>query len=165
MHKAQTHIMEYILLTLFIVIIITGLIFFLSGWQITQMRSGQVKAESEKALYLMKFFVKSPFFTDDESLFDDLKLTAFSKMGDDGCKQLVAIFGKDWFANISVVGGSGVLCNSQNGYENCDAWSLCNKEGRKAFSYTLPVTIYRVSENRNYIGMLNIGVYYEEGAN
>ena len=72
MFKGQAHMMEYILMTLFIVIIIGILIFFLMSWQFTQLRATESKSEGEKALFVMKFFIKSPFFTKDESIFDDL---------------------------------------------------------------------------------------------
>ena len=83
MSKAQTHLLEYVFMTLFIVIMIVILIFFLTGWQFSQLRATESKTESDKALYIMKFFTQSPFFTKDESLFDDLKLDSFKLLGDD----------------------------------------------------------------------------------
>ena len=146
MSKGQAHIMEYVLLTLFIVIIISVLIFFLTGWQLTQMRMTQSNTESEKALHVMKFMIKSPYFTSDESLFDDAKLDSFEE---DYCDELNVVFGKDWFMEASFLDGS-------------KTWTLCDEPGRKSFVYDLPVNIYRNSDNTNQLGILKVGIYHEE---
>lgn len=150
MLKAQAHMMEYILLTLFIMIIIVALIFFLMSWQFTQLRASESKSEGEKALYLMKFFIKSPFFTKDESIFDDAKLDAFEQIQyDGGCEDLDVIFGRDWFATIYTLGG----------YES---WTFCEELNRRSFSYVLPVNVYKNSEKINKLGVLEVGIYHEE---
>jgi len=156
--------MEYILMTLFIVIIVTVLIFFLMGWQFTQFRAEESKAEADQALFIMKFFLKSPYFTRDESLFDDAKLLAFTEMGDKACDELSMVFGRDWFAQIYYINGDGELCSSMSAYETCDYWEFCvNPDPRiKTFSYDLPVNIYNSSGRSNHLGILKIGVYYYE---
>ena len=165
MSKGQAHMMEYILMTLFIVIIITVLIFFLMSWQFTQLRATQSKTEGEKALYLMKFFVKNPLFTKDESIFDDAKLMAFKDMEDDGgCDDLNVIFGRNWYTIVYEISTNQVLCNSMSDYGNCNAWSFCEVENRRSFSYVLPVNIYRNSDNTNQLGVLEVGVYHEESS-
>jgi len=139
--------MEYVLMTLFIVIIISALIFFLMSWQFTQLRVTESKTESEKALFLMKFFIKSPFFTKDESLFDDAKLQAFAGMGNDACEELNIIFGRDWFARVYYI-------------DETESWLFCGQD-RKNYTYVLPVNIYRNSDNTNHLGVLEVGVYHE----
>jgi hypothetical protein len=163
MFKGQSHILEYVLMTLFIVIIITALIFFLTGWQFTQLRASESKSESDKALYLMKFMIKSPFFTRDESLFDDAKLSAFADMGQAGCKEMNVVFGRDWFARVYMISDQAGKkpCSTISDYGSCNSWSLCEQTGRKSFSYTLPVNIFRSSDNTNQLGVLEVGVYHD----
>ena len=160
MAKGQAHMMEYIFMTLFIVIIISILIFFLMGWQFTQMHASDTKTESEKALYLTKFFLKSPYLTRDESLFDEAKLMAFQV--EDVCDEMSVVFGRDWFARIYYLEENNDPCTSLADYGNCDYWSLCEQPGRKAFSFILPVDIYRNADKSIHMGILEVGVYHEE---
>jgi hypothetical protein len=164
MFKGQAHMMEYILMTLFIVIIISILIFFLMSWQFTQLRATESKTEGEKALFIMKFFIKSPYFTKDESIFDDLNMLAFKEIEDGGCDELNVVFGRDWFARIYEISTNQVECNSMSNYGNCNAWSFCEEPDRRSFKYLLPVNIFMNSDNTNHLGVLEVGVYHEESS-
>jgi hypothetical protein len=163
MAKGQAHMMEYVFMTLFIVIIISILIFFLMGWQFTQIRSADTKIDSDKALYLMKFFIKSPYLTRDESLFDEAKMSVFTDMQeDDLCERMNVVFGRDWFARVYYLGGSDRPCTTLSDYGSCNYWSFCEQAGRASFSFMLPVNIYRNSDDTVHMGVLEVGVYHEE---
>ena len=140
--------MEYIFLTLFVVIIISVLIFFLTSWQMTQLRANQAKTEADKTLYIMKFLIKSPYFTRGESQFDEAKLDAFEDMENEACRELNIVFGRDWFMDLYVLGD----------YQK--SWSFCGREGIN-FTYQLPVNLYRGYDNTNHLARLDVGVYYE----
>ncbi len=164
MAKGQAHMMEYIFMTLFIVIIISILIFFLMGWQFTQIRASDTKTESERALYLTKFFIKSPYLTRSESLFDEAKMTTFKDMETNGdiCEKMGVVFGRDWFARVYYLEDNDDPCTSLDDYGRCNYWSLCEQPGRKAFSFVLPVNIYRNANRGIFMGILEVGVYHEE---
>ena len=165
MAKGQAHIMEYIFMTLFIVIIIAVIIFFLMGYQFTQIRSADTRTESDKALFLTKLFIKSPFLTTDESLFDEAKMTVFVDMESGSiCDQMKVVFGRDWFARVYYLGSGDVPCTSLSDYGSCNYWSFCEQAGRGSFSFVLPVNIHRNLDNTVHMGVLEVGVYHEESA-
>jgi len=88
--KAQMGMMEYIMLTFFIMVIVVVLIFFLGGWQVTQIELQKSRARSDKALALLKEVSSSSLFVKSDGVFDDTKLTAWLGRS---CSELEEIFG------------------------------------------------------------------------
>ncbi len=155
--KAQHSIMEYILLTFFIMVVIIAIIFFLTGWQISQTQLEQEKTKMDRAFWLAKSFLSSQYFVKDNSMFDDMKLRATVGVG---CEELEKVFGYEWFAEIRLLDGSGITdrcTTSTDPY--CTQWEFC-KKNKNYTAYTVPVNIYKVTEEKVYLGTLKVGVYY-----
>ena len=159
--KAQASIMEYILLTLFILMIIFALLFFLSWWQGTQLGMEEHNVKAERTLFLARYVSSSPYFIKENSVFDDSKLTAMQSMGPQICTELEKVFGFDWFIKIrSFDGDEEVLC-TWNSYREggCNSWKFCTKEDQRNISRALPVNIYSKLTGMTGIGIMEVGVY------
>lgn len=167
--KAQANVLEYIFLTFFVIVVIVGLIFFLTGWSTMQLSLDKEKLQWDTALFLSKNFQNLPALTHDRSMFDDSKLTALVSFGQqDACKYLDDIMGSNWFAEITSFDGNTELtdCTYAN-YPDCNHWVLCKQEGRKTTAFVMPINVYRKfgleASNRTFskveLGTLELGVY------
>jgi hypothetical protein len=158
--KAQTSIMEYLLLSFFILMVIIALIFFLSWWQASQFnleQQGQIHQRVEVLLYR---FINSPLFVKENSVFDDSKLLAIQSYSQNICKELTTLFGSDWFLEIEVLNprpGCAGPCDAVN-YPCCGSWTIC-PQGKRNITRVLPVNVYRKIEDRTDLGVLRVGVY------
>jgi hypothetical protein len=161
--KGQMGIMEYIMLTFMIMVVIVMLIFFLSGWQVSQAQIESSKARTAQVLSLTKSVLNSPLFARDDSMLDDVKLTAL--LGK--CQELKEVFPGDWFIEVEGYGTVQTLCQSGSYDPGCNYWQFCKREGRFD-AYTLPVNIYRRAGetmtagfiSRTEIGKVTVGVYH-----
>ncbi|MBI4021127.1 MAG: hypothetical protein HY369_02705 [Candidatus Aenigmarchaeota archaeon] len=165
--KGQLGLMEYIFTAFFLIIIVIALLFFLTGFQITQSVGEKNQGSIDRALLLLKQVSSSPLFVKEQGVLDDAKLTAW--LASDTCDQLEELFGPDWFLEVTVLDGTGVVVPcSQATYPQCNHWSLCTQEAN-ALAFDLPVNVYR---NVNTIltkdvipatdlGILKVGVYVE----
>ena len=158
MRKSQISIMEYVLLTFFIIVIILAFIFFLTWWQFSQMESEKMSKINNKAFALMKIFLDMPMLTKENSMFDDSKLTSATSALK--CDDFKKILGSGWFAKIRLFEGDEEIKCTWSNYPNCNYWEFCVREGR-GVSYAVPVNIYRRMTETVLIGNLTVGVYYE----
>ncbi len=165
--KGSVELMEYMFLTLFVIVIVIAFVIFLSWWNISQMDVEKSKVELDKTLVLAKSLVSSPFLARSDSMLDDGKLTALQEMGQDACSAIDGIYGADWFAVIRLLDGSDdTLCSYAN-YPDCNYWQLCKTESKNYRSYVVPVNIYRnigtvLSTGvlgTTYAGSIEVGVY------
>lgn len=153
-------------MTFFVLVVIIGLIIFLSYWQVTQLGVEQTRTEMDRALFLTKHFLNSQQFVKKDSMFDDGKLTALFSLPN-ACEELQKVFGLDWFAEIRVLDGSDteIPCTWSE-YPDCNYWSFC-VEDKSNISYVVPTNIYRRIGyilttgvlGRTDIGTLKVGVY------
>lgn len=156
--KGQVSIMEYILLTFFILMVILALIFFLSWWQFTQLGMEEHKLRMEKVFLAASHITASPYFVRESGIFDDAKLTAAKSIEAEICKDFEGIIGFDWFIKVtSFEGEEKVPCTWMN-YPDCNSWEFCTKN-QKNTSRILPVNIYRKISERNAVGIVEVGVY------
>jgi len=166
--KGSVEMMEYMFLTLFVIVIVIAFVIFLTWWNVSQMDVEKSKVELDKTLVLTKSLISSPFLARDDSMLDDGKLTALQDMGQDACSSIGSIYGADWFAVIRLLDGrNDTICNSTS-YPDCNYWSLCKKPAGNIYkSYVVPVNIYRNLGvilttgvlGRNYVGSIEVGVY------
>jgi hypothetical protein len=156
--KAQASIMEYILLTVFIIMIIFALLIFLSWWQTSQLGMQEHRIKTEKTLFLARYLSTSPYFVKEGSVFDDAKLTAIKSLGPDICKEFEGIFGYDWFIRIRSFSGEIERECTWTNYPDCNVWEFCTRD-QKNTSMVIPVNIYRKVSERNDIGTMEVGVY------
>ncbi|MBL7160866.1 MAG: hypothetical protein ISS93_03395 [Candidatus Aenigmarchaeota archaeon] len=163
--KAQMGIMEYIIMTFFMVVVIIVIIFFLIGFQVGQFTLQKHGSETDRALALSKQIVSSPLFVKEESVFDDGKLTSLTTLGNI-CPELEAMFGNDWFFEITVLDSQPIVPCTRNSYPNCNYWAFCVQD-ENSISFDFPVNIHRsigFSDStgifsRTDIGIIKAGIY------
>lgn len=167
--KGQMGMMEYILLTFLIMVVIVVLMFFFTGWQVTQLQMEKTRTRIDAALTAGKKTLYTPFMAREDSMFDDVKLTALLGAG---CADLEGIFGPNWFAEVCTgdcfdCTGTCIPCNENSYDPACNYWSYCKKEGRFD-GFVFPVNIHRKLAlieagvlGRTDLGTLKVGIYYE----
>lgn len=160
--KVQASLIEHMLVILFVVIIITGFIIFLTGMQFSQVKVEGAKAKSDRALLLSKMFLNSQYFVKEAGIFDDGKLAAAIIEID--CKEWERIFGTNWFFEVKVLDRSDVVKPCRSLDSDCNYWMInsCAQMGKKNISYIIPVNVYRVMERKNDIGILKTGVFIKQ---
>lgn len=172
--KAQMGIMEYMLLTFFIMVVVVVLVLFISGWQISQVQMGQAQERTQRTLSLTRNILSSQMFAKEESMFDDSKLSALMvvEREQDVCEEFEEMFGTGWFLDVSTL-GCDLNCtpaNAINRYGECCRWEFCTPdtlEGYEVDIFSIPVNIYRKTGytlgssalSRVDIGIARIGVY------
>jgi hypothetical protein len=162
--KAQTSMMEYLLLSFFILMVIIAMIFFLTFFQLSQLEMEKQSMNDQRLDSLLKRFMNSPVFVKQNSVFDDSKLMAIWSLQKSGiCNDLSGLFGDDWFIELEVLNqhpGENIgECNAMN-YPDCGYWSICAHPGI-SISKVIPVNIYRKAQERTDLGLLKVGVYNE----
>lgn len=159
----QMGIMEYMMMTLFVMVIIVMLVFFFSGWQISQVQVQESKAKSERVLSAMKNVLYSPLLAREDSMFDDAKLSALQSR----CGKLQDFFGADLFIEVTVFQGQGEIpCDPYRYDINCNYWSICKRDAPHS-ALVMPVNVYRNMGNvlssgmlgRTDLGVLKVGIY------
>ena len=152
--KGQAHIMEYVLLTFFILLILVLLMFFVTGWQITSTQFQAGETLDDEAMFLLRAFSGSPVLNrasfGEGSMLEDSKLTVLT------CQDLESMFGEGWFAKVEVLDDS-VECNEGN-YPLCGSWKFCERPGDFR-GLDVPVNVYRKTDGRVDIAILTVGVY------
>ena len=155
--RGQAHLMEYVLLSFFILLVIVLITFFLTGWQITTTGSEQRKVIYDRAEFLLRAFTNSPYINKNTykegSMLEDSKLSSIT------CEDLEKLYGKGWFAEIEALEFKEE-CNDEN-YPLCGKWSYCKKQG-DAVIFELPVNIYKKTSGEIDIGFLRVGLYHME---
>lgn len=153
--KGQIHMLEYVLMAFLVLLLIFLIVFFLTGWQLSAIESGQTEARRNRAEFLLRAFTSSPYINRDTykegSMFEDSKLTSVT------CDGLQKVYGKGWFAEIESLEFEEE-CTAAN-YPLCGKWSYCRIEGRGATIFELPVNIYRKATGEIDIGILRVGLY------
>jgi len=152
--KGQVHLMEYVLLSFFVLLIIVMLTFFLTGWQMSSIGSEKTRVIYNKAEFLMRAFANSPYINrntyKEGSMFEDVKLLSIT------CENLQKLYGTDWYAEIETIEASE-SCTEEN-FPLCGKWSYCKKEG-ESITFELPVNIYRVVTGKVEPAILKVGLY------
>lgn len=159
----QMGIMEYMMMTLFVMVIIVMLVFFFSGWQISQVQMQESRAKSDLVLSGLKNVMYSPLLVRESGMFDDAKLSALQAR----CDKVKAAFGADIYIEVSVLDGRGdIPCDPYRYDINCNYWSVC-MEDRPHSALVMPVNVYRNMGNvlssgvlgRTDLAVLKVGVY------
>lgn len=159
--KGQSNIMEYIFLTLFILIMIVAMILFLSWFQMSQfeMKGGDIQIE--KAKFLMNYMINSPYLAEENSLFDDSKLTSLLSL-EDYCDRLDGVFGLRWSLKVDLLtseDGCFVECTEES-YPCCGSWTFCERESKgSVLKYVIPVNVLRKINNQVHLAKMEVSVY------
>lgn len=156
--KGQISMMEYILVTFFILMVIVGLLFFLSWYQFSQINMEEHKAKTERILFLAQYVSNSPYLVKENSVFDDSKLTALKSLGSSVCKDLEDVFGYNWYLKFYAFDADADVSCTWGNYPECNSWEFCTKDQRN-MSRILPVNIYRKMSDENGIGTMEVGMY------
>ncbi len=161
--KGQMGMMEYMIMTVFIMVVIVILVFFFSGWQISQVQMQASKTRSEALLSGMKNVLYSPLFSRDDSMFDDAKLSALQVK----CDKVKEVLGADVFIEVKVLGREAEIpCDPYRYDINCNYWSICKRDGTHS-SLVMPVNVFRNMGNvlpsgvlgRTDLATVKVGVY------
>ncbi len=159
--KGQASIMEYLLLSFFILMVIIALILFLTFWQTSSLNLEKQNLKIQRLDTLLNRFINSPLFVKENSVFDDSKLMAIQSLESQGaCHDLEGLFGSDWSIEVEVLTprpGCAGPCTVSS-YPCCGSWEICTR-GEKNVTRVLPVNVYRKAEDRNDLGLLTVGVY------
>lgn len=154
MRKGQVQIMEYILLSFFVILVIVIATLLLTGWQITTARSEQQRVFYDRAEFILRAFTNSPYINKagfkEGSMMEDSKLTAIT------CGDLQKLYGDGWYASIETLEFKDE-CDYDN-YPLCGKWVYCMKD-QDATSFELPVNVYRKSTGEVDAAILIVGLY------
>jgi hypothetical protein len=158
--KAQSEIMEYIFLTLFIIIMIVVLILFLSWFQYSQIGMKGSDIKKERGEFLMNYFINSPYLNQPgkNSMFDDSKLTALMGME---CSELQGIYGEGWSLRIEMLTSEPNCYGecTQTNYPCCGTWSFCWRESNSTMKYVIPVNVVRHMTGRIHLANMEVSVH------
>jgi len=160
MRLGQTHMMEYILLVVFIIILMVAFMILMTVFHIGGIKSEQSENVYKQSISITRFILNAPYFNnpnyDDGSVLDDSKLTVAN------CTELRKVLGRNWFALVKIPpdGGPEILCNISN-YPQCNSWVICNKTNVRIGTciHEIPVNIFRKMSNDVNIGILVVGLY------
>ena len=164
--KGSAEMMEYMFMTLFVIVIVIAFVLFLAWWQTSQAGFEKSKMELGKTLMVAKSITSSPFLIREDAMFDDGKLTSALTLAD-FCQRTAELYGAEWFANITVLDGKPLVRCSAANYPDCNNWDFCRKATGEYRAYALPVNVYRVMDSvmstgvlgRTYVASLEVGVY------
>ncbi len=158
--KGQFGIMEYILLSVFLIVILIFGIFMLSGFEQLKTRGSDSKDAASGNLLSMNIITHSDLFTKKDGQLDDSKLQGFVE---NSCEDFEKTVGQQACVEIEALLPSAREdneCNAGN-YPECNKWVICDevctsKGGFRIF--TLPVNIYRKIQDRVDLGILTFKV-------
>jgi hypothetical protein len=154
--KGQVHLMEYVLLGFFVVLIIVVITFFLTGWQISTTSSEQRSMEYSRAEFLLRSFANSPYLNKNAykegSMLEDSKLTSIT------CEELQTLYGTGWYAEVESLEFKEP-CTTESFLQGCGSWSYCKEQGKTAITFEIPVNIYRKTTGEVDVGFLRVGLY------
>ena len=154
--KGQQGIMEYVMLTFFVLVIIVALLFFLSWWQASQLGLESRDNAVQRTYSVLGQLINDPVVVKGNSMLDDSKLSALQDMD---CQELESIFGQGWYANVTLFeGDTSVVCGTN--YPHCNCWSFCPENyGDRCtrISYVIPVNIHRKMSESVSVGTLEVG--------
>ena len=163
--KGQMELMEYVIMGFFLFIMIIVLIFFFTGFQVTQLSQDAKRSQIDQVLTLAKQVSSSPVLVKEIGVFDDAKLTGLASL-EDSCKRISSLFGQGWFFEVRVLDGKPDLECTETTYPHCNYWAFCARSAQNT-TFDLPVNIVRVvglqlpagTFSRTDLGLLRVGVY------
>jgi hypothetical protein len=161
--RAQASIMEYILMTFFLLVVIISMILFMGWWNVTQISIDQSKLAGSSALLLLQVLSNSEYIAEENSVLDDSRLTAIKAMQSEGvdfCSEFEPVFGRDSFFEVHVLDGNPEVECSFSSHPECNTWTFCKPDqSRSKTTYNIPVNVHRKISGRNDIAILYAGVY------
>lgn len=159
MRRGQVHLMEYVLLSFFVLLIIVLITFFLTGWQISTTQSEQRRVVFDKAEFLFRALTNSPYLNKNSypegSMLEDSRLESVT------CEDLQKLYGTGWFIEIESI-SYPEECSQDNPYPECGKWAYCREEGKEAIIFDIPVNVYKKITGEVDVGFLRVGLYDEE---
>ncbi|HLD56874.1 MAG TPA: hypothetical protein VJA47_01115 [archaeon] len=159
--KGQFGIMEYILLSVFLIAILVIGMLMLSGFENLKAKGQTTKEIASRQLLSLGIFSHSNLFTKAENQLDDSKLQA--SIEEDGCDALEKLIGQQACLEVEALLPSVREENECNPatYPECNKWTVCKevcttKTGFRI--YTMPVNIFRKIQNRIDLGVITLKV-------
>ncbi len=159
MQLGQAHMMEYILLTVFIIILMIAFMIMMTVFQIGGVRSEGAENVYRQSIIITRFVVNTPYLNNprfsDGSVLDDSKITTVN------CTELKKVIGTGWFAFVHIPGEPEEILCDETTYPDCNKWIICDKTEirRETCVHEVPVNIYRKMDDTIDIGILTVGLY------
>jgi hypothetical protein len=158
--KAQSEMMEYILMVVFLVAAIIAIILFLSWWNIQQLQMEGSKNLDDRVVSIAQLMMNDYMLANGDSVFDDAKLTSVAAAGIK-CEDLQKIYGTGWYVKIKSLDMEGERPCTWNSYPGCNTWTFCNyvehPESRSVYNF--PVNVYRKASDKMALAVLHVEVY------
>jgi len=157
--KAQSEIMEYVLMVVFVVAAIIGIILFLTWWNVQQLGMKSSENSQDRVLAIGQHLMADSMFVNGDYVFDDAKLTALG--ASDVCASLQQMFGTGWYAQIRSLDMNGEKPCQWGNYPDCNSWTICTQKEKppKVFAQNFPVNVYRKASDRMALAVLHVEVY------
>jgi len=157
--KAQSEIMEYVLMVVFIVAAIMAIIFFLTWWNVQQFQMDAFKNKQDRIAGIAQYMMGDYMFSNGDAIFDDAKLTAINASMN--CEDLQKIFGTGWYVRITALDMDGEVPCKWNDYPGCNVWSMCGQkpDAPDMLGQIFPVNVYRKVTDKTAMGILYVEVY------
>ena len=161
--RAQASIMEYILMTFFLLVVILSMVMFMGWWNVTQISIDRNRLAGSNTLLLLQDLSGSGYLAVRDSVLDDSRLTAIKLMqsqGSDFCREFRPVFGNDWFLEVEVLDGKPMKECDFSSYPDCNYWAFCkpSAESEKTV-YNMPVNVHRKMSGKDDLAILYAGVY------
>lgn len=159
--------MEYILMSFFMLLVILVLIFFIGWWEFSKLNAQRATMDIESSDELMNRLINSPILVRENSVFDDSRLMAVYSLESQGiCQDLERLYGGNWFMEIQLLrpGSEDVIPCTASENPDCNNWVICPMPGdlpedTEITRRALPVNVYRKSFDRTDMAVLYAGVY------
>jgi len=160
--RAQASIMEYILMTFFLLVAIVSMVLFMGWWNVTQIAIDHNKLTGRNALMLLQDLSDSEYIALENSVLDDSRLTAIKMMesgGMDFCKDFDPVLGNSWFFEVRILDNKPSVECSFSRHPDCNTWTFCKPDQASKTIYNIPVNVFRKISGKNDIAILYAGVY------
>lgn len=160
MRLGQSQMMEYMLLTVFIIILMVSFMIMMSVFQVGSVRSENAETIYKQSLVVTRFMTNNNYLNNprfpDGSMMDDSKITMVN------CTELKKVLGTNWFAFVRIPGEmpEDIECTIDT-YPDCNLWVICDKKKFKGETcvHEVPVNVYRKMDDKIEIGILSVGLY------
>lgn len=160
--KGQAGMIEYLLMTVFTMVIILVMVFFLFGFEAGRTADSESMDSKNRVLLAVNTLTQSDIINKEDLMFDDSKLAGFLDQA--GCEELTKTMSQEACINIELIKIASEEpkdCAGNYGGE-CNRWTLCKdvcaklKSGGRQRGLSLPVNVYRKLDNKVELAVVKV---------
>ncbi len=162
--KGQAEMMEYLLMTVFTIVILLAMMFFLFGFEIGRSTGSEAKDAANKLMVAVNVLAQSDILAKDGFILDDSKLVNF--LDQSGCEDITKIIGQEACVIVNIVKISSSQdqeCLLGNYGKSCNKWTMCrdvcnrlNFTGEPQRGIEVPLNVYRKLEDKVDLAKMKI---------